>query len=217
MTTGKPVILKVGTAPSVMVPTFSITLVLFGVEAPNLIVSPPSITPSFTAGTLTKILVTLAGTCKFVVNGTKVLPPSNETVAVPVSTPTVPVPLFKARDKFVVVKLELLKFTTKFKFPPSVVTGLETLITLGLALSRTTPGGTAPVPSSRIVVVTLPTAIDEFVAPVNAIEKFSEPSKMPSLAIATVMVFVVSPGAKTKLPAIELKSLPAVAVPPADV
>ena len=70
-----------------------------------------------------------------------------------------------------------------------------------------------PVPSSLIVVVTVPTAI---VAPLGLLKlavKSSGPSNTVSSVISTVKVCTVVPGANVNVPLTPVKSAPAVALP----
>ena len=81
----------------------------------------------------------------------------------------------------------------------------------GVSLLAGPPGSARPSSTIWLVTVAVPS-----VAPLGA-ERFtasvSAPSKVPSLAIATVIVCVVAPGAKVNVPVAAVKSVPDVALP----
>ncbi|CAM8672229.1 hypothetical protein MCEMSEM18_02424 [Comamonadaceae bacterium] len=131
-------------------------------------------------------------------------------LAAAVSVPRVAEPLASDGVKTTGLVLGLEMLTVKTALAPSATEMLATDKT-GVSLSE--PGG-PPVPSSRMVVVTVPVAI--VAPPVGAdrlTEKFSAPSNVVSLVIATVKVWLVTPGANVRVPEVEAKSVPEVAVP----
>ena len=105
----------------------------------------------------------------------------------------------------------LLRLTVKTAngSAPSVTV---TLFTLRLGVSLSVPP--APVPSSRIVPVPTAVAIVAFTGPLSVTVKLSLISKIESLRIATVSVWLVTPGAKLSVPLPAVKSAPLAAVPP---
>ena len=69
-----------------------------------------------------------------------------------------------------------------------------------------------PVPSSVMVPTPVPSLMVALVAPVRPTVKVSEPSKIVSSVMLTVMVCEVTPAAKVRVPVALAKSVPSVAV-----
>ena len=78
---------------------------------------------------------------------------------------------------------------------PSTTAGL---LTATLGVSSSAPP--APLPSSRIVPIPAPSAIKEFTALDRFTVKASLCSKIASSVIASVIVWLVTPGAKVSVP-----------------
>ena len=107
---------------------------------------------SSTVGTRTMSVSLPGGTVTLPsVTGTKVLPPSKDTSIGPVSVPTVPLPERGTSSSTVGVVEVWVSVMVKSSGWPSCATGLETVPTCGRASPGVTPGGTVPVPSSRMV------------------------------------------------------------------
>ena len=210
-----PLMFSTGMLGSTIVPVPTKGLVFCGVAAPRVKVSVGSEMPSFTVGRRTMKLLAPGGTVTDVpVTGVKVKPPSNETNAGLVSVPKVAVPDAGLRVTVVGVVLVLLNLTTKSSGEPSLTPGLLIPDTFGRSSSAGVPGSApVPVPSSRTSVETVPVAITALTGALKFNVKRSDPSNTASFVIATVIVLVVSPGAKVKVPSVDVKSLPATAVP----
>ena len=192
-----PEIETTGVSLSVIVPVPTTGAALTGVEAASVICSVGSPRVSSVLGTRTMNEVAPAGTETVgPTTGEKVTPPSNETSAGEVSVPSVAVPEAGVSVTVVGVVLGCVSVTVKSRLLPSTTVGLETVPTAG----RSSSPPPVPVPLSTMVVVE--TAVPS-VAPVGALSvtvKVSEPSKVASLVIATVTVWLVTPGAKVSVP-----------------
>ena len=153
-----PVKVKLGVPSlSLIVPVPITGLIFCAVEAASVMFSGVSLITSSVVGTRTIKLIAPAGTLTVVpTNATKVTPPSKETNAGEVSVPRVAVPLARVSVTVVAVVLVLFKLTIKSRLPPSATAGLPTLDTCGRSSSPPGPVPIAPVPSSLIVVVTVP-------------------------------------------------------------
>ena len=84
----------------------------------------------------------------------------------------------------------------------------EDTVTVGVS-SSVPP---VPVPSSVMVPMPVASAMVALVAPVRSTVKVSEPSKVVSSVMLTVMVCDVTPAAKVSVPVALAKSAPSVAV-----
>ena len=102
-----------------------------------------------------------------------------------------------ARSKLTGVVLALLRLTAKTA-NPSVPSVAVTLLTASVGVSSSVPP--APVPSSRIVPTPVPSAMTAFTGALSVALKASLPSKIASFRIATVIVWLVTPGAKLNVP-----------------
>ena len=100
-----------------------------------------------------------------------------------------------------VAEVPPVRLTVYTRLPPSA--------TVGVPLMETTRGGAMSV----MVVETLPTAIVALAGADKLTVKISELSNTVSGKIGTLMVLLVSPAAKVKVPVCPVKSAPAVAVP----
>ena len=114
-----------------------------------------------------------------------------------VSVPIVAVPDARLGVNTTGLVLVLESETVKTAFPPSIRGAEATIERLGVSLSEPP----APVPSSLIVPMPKPSAILAFVAPDKLTLKVSMPSNTASLLIFSVIVCVVTPGAKVSVPA----------------
>ena len=91
--------------------------------------------------------------------------------------------------------------------------GLLIVPTAGRSSVAGPPVPKAPVPSSLMVVVTVPVVIVALVGALRFTVKVSGPSYTRSSVMATVKVPVVDPAGMVKVPLAGVKSLPDVAVP----
>ena len=110
---------------------------------------------------------------------------------------SVAVPSAIARLKLTAVVLGLPRLTvnTANASVPSVT---ATLLTASAGVSLSAPP--APVPSSLIVPTPTAVAIVAFTGALSVTLKFSLSSKIPSFAIVTVIVWLITPGAKFTVP-----------------
>ena len=194
-----PEIETTGVSLSVIVPVPVTGAVLIGVDAASVIASVGSPSVSGVVGTRTMKLVAPAGTLTVgPAIGEKVVPPSNETSAGWVSVPSAAVPEAGVSVTVVGVVLGCVSVTAKSRLPPSTTVGLETVPTAGASSFAGPPGRARPSSTIWLVTVAVPS-----VAPVGAERltvSVSAPSKVASSAIATVIVCVVTPGAKVSVP-----------------